>query len=300
MTLGATINNQTIEIETLPRQNYGNIDIIPIKTEFTNNIDILNLHKGLELGIVEVSECEPSTVGEVLVKNNAVTPLILLDGDEIIGANQNRIVNSTILIAPKTTMKVSVSCTERGRWHYTNEFKNSQYLANSNTRRQKALSSFHGKDLQTVVWNSIDELESDIGVKSKTSAMSESYENLKDIHDSYLEHFPLENLQNGSIIAIDGEIKGIEIMHTPSLYKQYHEKILRSYIIDTNFKSEEYNEYALDEILDNISQTEFVEKENIGLGNSLKVITDYGVGSVLFYNEELVHFQYFKKPELKA
>lgn len=64
-----------------------------------------------------------------MVTNNAVTPLILVDGDEITGAKQNRIVNTTILIPPKTTMAVSVSCTEHGRWHFKGHTKNETIFA---------------------------------------------------------------------------------------------------------------------------------------------------------------------------
>ena len=98
-----------------------------------------------------VKECEQSTVNTVMVTNNAVTPLILVDGDEITGAKQNRIVNSTILIPPKTTMPVSVSCTEHGRWHFkgrgsNNHFSSSRYFANSDTRRAKSANLYEHKD----------------------------------------------------------------------------------------------------------------------------------------------------------
>lgn len=298
MALELAINDKIIPIDALAKQTYKNMSVIPIKTEFGSDVDILNLNKGLDLGIVTISECEPSTVGEVLVKNDAVNPLILLDGDEIIGANQNRIVNSSLLIPPHTTMKVSVSCTEKGRWQYTKGFEHSKYLANSKTRTAKEYCNFHQKDLQSVVWESIDELESDLLVKSKTSAMSESYETFKNVHDDYIKHFPLENMQTGAAIIIDGAIKGIEIMQTPSLYKQYHEKILRSYIIDNDFKGKETDGNEFETVINGISHSEFSKKTNDGWGDSLKVINDYGIGSVLLYENELIHFQYFKKPEI--
>lgn len=53
------------------------------------------------MGLVEVKECETSTVNTLIVKNHEVTPLILIDGEEIVGGDQNRIVNSTILIEAK-------------------------------------------------------------------------------------------------------------------------------------------------------------------------------------------------------
>ena len=145
-----TVDDVQFEIEPLTSQTYGNITIVPIQTASTVRQDILTLKKGLEMGIVIVEECEPSTVNKVKVTNNAVTPLILVDGDEITGAMQNRIINTTTLVPPKATIEVSVSCTEHGRWHYQEQtnggfgekpvrncFASSDYIANSRTRRAK-------------------------------------------------------------------------------------------------------------------------------------------------------------------
>ena len=76
----------TIEdIEILNYQSHKNMAIIPIKTPPSYKFDILTLKKGFELGLAEVKECEHSTVNTLIVKNNSVTPLLLVDGEEIIG-----------------------------------------------------------------------------------------------------------------------------------------------------------------------------------------------------------------------
>jgi hypothetical protein len=42
----------------------------------------------------------------------------LLDGEELTGAKQNRIVNASFLIAGQTEVVISVSCVEQGQWNY--------------------------------------------------------------------------------------------------------------------------------------------------------------------------------------
>ena len=44
---------------------------------------------------------ESGSVPELKVSNEAVQSALLLDGEELIGAKQNRVLNTTILIAPK-------------------------------------------------------------------------------------------------------------------------------------------------------------------------------------------------------
>ena len=53
------------------------------------------------MGLVDVSECEHSVVETIMVKNDATNPLILIDGEEVAGAKQNRIIGQTMLIPPK-------------------------------------------------------------------------------------------------------------------------------------------------------------------------------------------------------
>ncbi len=58
------------------KQEYGNITIVPILNDSPLKLDILDLTTGFKMGLVEVSECEQSTVGTIMVKNNATSPLL--------------------------------------------------------------------------------------------------------------------------------------------------------------------------------------------------------------------------------
>ncbi len=93
------------QIELLDSQIYKNVAIIPIKTPVNHEFDILTLKKAFELGLAKVEECEHSTVNTLIVLNKSTTPLLLVDGEEIVGGDQNRIVSSTIIIAPESETK---------------------------------------------------------------------------------------------------------------------------------------------------------------------------------------------------
>ena len=116
--MNIVIDGTNVPIELLESQKYKNMEVIPVRINSSSNKDYLTLRRGISAGFVEVTECEISTVGTVLARNNANIPLVLIDGDEILGAKQNRIMNSSLIVPPKTTLPVSVSCTEQGRWHY--------------------------------------------------------------------------------------------------------------------------------------------------------------------------------------
>lgn len=317
-----TLDDVQFNIESLTSQTYGNITIIPIQTDSTIHQDILTLKKGLDMGIVIVEECEPSTVNKVQVTNKAITPLILVDGDEITGAMQNRIINTTTLVPPKTSIEVSVSCTEHGRWQYQSEdywglnkkpvkscFESSDYIANSRTRTAKHQAIFEQRDFQSEVWSSISNLEEDISFKSKTSALNDSYENLKSQQDDYLKHFKLQDNQCGLIAIVNNEIKGIEFFHTPGIYRQYHEKILRSYIIDEiadakkGAESQSNNlekiENEVRKVTEDISKSKFERSKGEGLGDNVRFSNKHGTGSALIYEDAIIHMPYFKNLDLE-
>ena len=108
------------------KQECGNITIVPILNDSPLKLDILDLTTGFKMGLVEVSECEQSTVGTIMVKNNATSPLLLVDGEEVAGAKQNRIIGQSMLIPPNTSIPIPVNCSEQGRWNYKSEFKHSR------------------------------------------------------------------------------------------------------------------------------------------------------------------------------
>ena len=285
------------DVELLKPQSYENVAVIPLKTE-RKYIDILTLKKGLEIGLVEVKECKHSTVNTVIVKNNAVTPLLLVDGEEIVGGDQNRIINATTIIAPNSQSNISVSCTEHGRWAYKNEFRSSMHIANHNTRRAKEMAMRSQRPaLQSIVWSSIARLEDRNEFHSPTSAMSESYDNMKPKLDEILESFEIVDGQTGILVIVNGEIKGFELFLSHGIYRDFHEKILKSYLIDSKVENTTFT-INVDEarlIVEGAFDSPFEKRETSGLEDTYDFENPDGLGKVCVFENEIVHLSYFKK-----
>lgn len=278
------------------RQNYENMTVVPILSDTNTPFDVLDLKEGLKMGLVKIEECDNSNIEQVKLKNNSISPLILLDGEEIAGSLQNRIISQTMIIAPKSEIKIPVNCSEKGRNTYKSEFHYSNYMANSNTRRKKVYNK--NKLRQNVVWSSIDDLEKDKNTCSKTNALRDSYEKNKYDIDSYLKHFKMENNQIGVICIVENKV-GLEIFNNHSLYEKYNEMLLRSYIIDS-FSSKKINisDKELENILASINEDSFIKKEAVGLGKYYKISNSYGNGHILIYENNMVHTSFFKKIEI--
>ena len=297
--MNIVIDGMRVSLELLNAQRYRNMEVIPVRINRNGHNDYLTLKRGIRAGFVEITECEVSTVGTVLARNKANVPLVLIDGDEIVGAKQNRIMNRSLIVPPLTTMEVSVSCTEQGRWHYDRtgdraHFDYSDIAADFSTRRNKAHDLYEKDSCQSTVWNSIHDLERKTSFKSRTSALHDNFINLRSKLDGYLKNFHVDYGQCGAIFIINGEIKGLELFANPSLYQDYYEKIFRSYIMEAivdyrpNYCSD--NIYGF---LREISHSEFRTSPSKGIGRHLQFANCYGYGAALFDGCSLVHLNYF-------
>jgi len=87
--------------------------------------------------VTEVSD--GGRVPELQVVNDSPRHVLIVDGEELVGAKQNRIVNLTILVPPKTSLTIPVSCVEAGRWReVSREFTPAAHAYHSTGRRAPA------------------------------------------------------------------------------------------------------------------------------------------------------------------
>ncbi len=106
----------------------------------------MDLDEALALDAAEITEISAQgSVPELLVVNKAAKPVFLLDGEELVGAEQNRIVNLTILVPAQAKVTIPVSCVEAGRWRSRSRAFSSaprtQYAAGRAKRMSQATTS---------------------------------------------------------------------------------------------------------------------------------------------------------------
>ena len=103
-------------------QTYKNIAILPLIAPADGAFQYRTLGEALatwDIAITEVSAA--GSVPELMVVNRGNKPVLLIDGEELAGAKQNRVLNTSILIKEVSETKIPVSCTEQGRWSYASK-----------------------------------------------------------------------------------------------------------------------------------------------------------------------------------
>ena len=82
-------------------QSHRNLVIFPLLRDGDTGPQYLTLGEALDEGLVTATEVgESGAVSKLRVKNDAEVPVLLLDGGELAGAKQNRVLNTTILAPP--------------------------------------------------------------------------------------------------------------------------------------------------------------------------------------------------------
>ncbi len=94
------------------------LTIAPLYTETAPPLfSYLVLSDAHATGLVGVTEKPQASVPTLLVINRAPLPILILDGEELVGGLQNRVVNTTLLVPAASTLELDLSCVPHGRWH---------------------------------------------------------------------------------------------------------------------------------------------------------------------------------------
>ncbi len=239
--MNSIIRNFLSKLEFGEPKVFNNMGVIPLFTSINETPNYLTLKEALDKRCLTITEVSQSgSVPELKVVNKAEIPVLLLDGEELAGAKQNRVLNTTILLKENSETIIPVSCTEQGRWAYASkEFSESGHVMARTMRSQKASSvscslresrRFSGD--QTAVWDGIVSFSMAADVHSPTGAMREVFESRENDLKGYLDAFPYIPDQRGIFVLVNGIAVGFDILSLSSAYEIIHPKLVKSYAMD--------------------------------------------------------------------
>lgn len=118
----------------------GPLSILPLRAKTEVKARYVLLHQALERGRLSITEVdEAGSVPYLVARNRGPWPVLIFDGEELVGAKQNRIANATILVSVGKAV-LPVSCVEQGRWHSRSRtFSSGAYASHPSMRSLKEL-----------------------------------------------------------------------------------------------------------------------------------------------------------------
>ncbi|MBV6505690.1 MAG: hypothetical protein ILNGONEN_01254 [Syntrophorhabdaceae bacterium] len=304
------IKNFINRIKSGDMQVHDNLAVIPLFLDGNGGPSYITLKEALDMGTFIVTEIsEGGNVPELKVINKGDIPVILLDGEELSGAKQNRVLNTTVLIAGMSETVIPVSCTEHGRWSYTSsEFRDSDLIMAYNIKRKKARSVMrnvretgrYASD-QGEVWDDIQAMSSNAKVHSSTGAMKDVFESREKDLDDYLNAITMMPEQRGMMVMINGVLMGFDVLSSDTAYAKLHQKLLKSCaieaLLDRKKKTITPNPAIVEGFLQEIITCNETKHKSVGLGIDYRFEGKEKVGTALVHEDNVIHLAFFSLAE---
>ncbi len=292
---------------------FRNLTLFPLTDGKGMSADYLTLDEALAKKSAHITEVsEGGSVPELKFVNEAGQPVFLLDGEELVGAKQNRVLNLSILVPAGKTLIVPVSCVERGRWHHrSREFSSAAraYYAEGRARKMSQVSSSmrswgERHSDQGAVWSDLDDKFDRLAASSPTSAMSDIYEQHSAKLEDYVQSFAPAEGQVGMMFAIDGRIVGFDLFDCAETLRKLFPKLIRSYALDALDASlvkqtDTTAPSAADamEFLAGVTRAKLETFPAIGEGEDIRLSSVGLTGAALAEKERVVHLSAFRLDE---
>jgi hypothetical protein len=280
--------------------------LFPLIVEHDRMPGYLLLDEALERKLARVSEVSTEgRVPELAFENGSAEKILLVDGDELVGAKQNRILNLSILVGAGRKLAIPVSCVEQGRWRYRGaDFGTAGRALFAKARAHKtagvtASLRQHGERHanQSQVWADVADKVAFCGAASETFAMSDAYESRAAQVEAYVRAFRAEPRQQGAVVAIDGRPVGLEVFDSAAAFSRYLEKLLRSYALDAietaNGRPLAPSEAEVRRFLDSIRGAEGERFPALGEGEDIRLTGKGVAGGALALDGRVVHLAGF-------
>jgi len=290
-------------------QTSGPLMLIPILAAPVEGPDCISLAQAVRDKVVEIREInEGGSVPELQIHSTATVPILIIDGEELAGAKQNRAVNTSILVPAGKDMTIPVSCTEQGRWHYsTPVFENSDEVLAMKARRGKMRSvsenlraeQRYASD-QCRVWEDIADMQSEAAVHSPTGAMRDVYTARAGDFRERMNAFRPVDGQRGFVFVAHGNVTGAEFVSSPAAYTDLHDKLVRSYMsehlnivttappLNQNQATAAAKKFI--KAIEGLDETSF---PGVGLGTEYRIEDAAHCAAALVHESTCIHFAAF-------
>ncbi len=263
----------------------------------------VTLDEALAGGLRIRETSEAGSVPELLVENALAERVLLYDGEELVGAKQNRILNVSVLVEAKATVTIPVSCVEQGRWRDVSiAFSPGSHISHAELRRRKAEAQA-ARPLargvsQSEVWDALHEKSVRMHVPSPTGASSDLYRHYERDLRVLEDAFPAQPGQCGAILGI-GSDGCLDVVSRPNAFARLWPKLRAGYLLDAlerlDGKSTARGE--IEGLLADVGRAELSRQPSAGLGEDVRLRGESVIGSGIELEGELIQLSAFRSED---
>ena len=259
----------------------------------------VTLDEALPRGLRITETSESGSVPELFVSNPTDSDVLLYDGEELVGAKQNRILNVSVLVAAGAKLPIPVSCVEQGRWSRESAaFGAAPHVSHAHLRRRKA-ETLAARPLargvaQVDVWAEVQEKQARMGVRSETAANRDTFEAHAARLRALEQAFPAVSGQCGAVLGIGGDLC-LDAVSRPDAFALLWPKLRAGYLLDAleRLGGRATSVERIASFVDEVGAARVGRGPSAGLGEDVRLRGPRVVGSGLELDGETIQLSAF-------
>jgi hypothetical protein len=285
----------------------GPLILFPLLSENGGSeTDYLLLDEAIEKQQIEITELDKSgSVPELRVVNSGDIPVLMIEGEQLIGAKQNRTLNSSIFVGANSEVIIPVSCTEAGRWSSISRgFRASRHYSHPRLRRMKAKSvrenlerGMGRRSDQRAVWNEVDRVAAHLQTHSPTRDYEAAHDEAEKRIAEEIQNVELPEDAIGVVVTVGNRIEVMDAFGNPDTLRKMLPKLMSGYWLAGMVAEEQDGGTAeaidLTALLRQIHTAPEDEFPTPGNGREVKVVGPKVEGMALTCGDTVLHMALF-------
>jgi hypothetical protein len=281
--------------------SHGSLTAFPLFCDSTRPVDYLLSDEAMEDGTVTVGEVsQQGRVPELVVENKGLRRALFLEGEELRGAKQNRILNTTVLVPARARLAIPVSCVEQGRWRKTSAFFTPSKTISPYHLRHGLKSSVsrslkerlgHRSD-QGQVWDEVRKQQDALAVTSGTSALADTYQKYEGRLAEAQQALQYVAGACGLAVAIGPQVATADLFDKPATCQKVWSRLLSGLVLNALAGGRAGGSPApsqVEALLHEVRSAAWTQVETVGEGQEYRAEFGGKVGSALLLGGALVH-----------
>jgi len=250
----------------------------------------------------QVDIVDRGLVSELKAHNGGDRPVLLIEGETLLGAKQDRVLNVSVLLAAGQATAVPVSCVEAGRWGSVQPSQLSARHAPPRLRARKTRSVIessrhHGghESDQGAVWDEVAAYDGAVGALSPTSALRDVQAAAAGQVESLAPTAGPTARQVGVIVATADRPTVLELFDDPLTFEAYWQSLIEGYALDATLAGGEdtTTPEAAATFLDAARRAPFETRPGLSLGDDAQAETPDLAATGISWGGQLLHLVCF-------
>jgi hypothetical protein len=287
---------------------HGAVTVVPMFAELPR-VDYRIAARAISEGTFEIHEGERRTVGMLEARNRGTRRVLIVEGDHVLGAKQNRMLTSSALVGARSKVEVPASCVEQGRWQGpTEQFAGLAATMVPASLRRIAKQSVTASVLhrgprvadQQRIWSTIADQQRRLSVSSATRALSQTFAERAPELEAVSTRLPYVGGAVGLAIGVGAELVSVDVFDHPDTCAHYWSRLIEGAALDCLSARPKDRAFGslpeqLEQVLASARDGAWEAVAAVGEGEELRAAFAYGTGeqgaaSVLRLDGRLVHF----------